>query len=130
MGFLSKEDILKADDSYSEVEEVPEWGGKVKIVSLSLKDRLELEAIQSNNEKKDALNMDALLFVLCKCLQDDEGNMLFNEKDAKKLLAKSSKVVYRLFSRCMKVNQVVTEKEGLPLEKNLNPVLSKDSLID
>ena len=117
MGILSKEDILKARDEYYEYEEIPEWGGKVKICAMSLRDRLEFEKMQASIDKKDGTDIDVILFVLSKSLKDDEGNQLFTVKEAEGLLDKSTKAVYHVFKRCTDVNKTAIDDEELS-EKN------------
>lgn len=105
MGFLTKDAILNADDrDYDEVE-CPEWGGTVRLRSISGRQRDEFEQSlleQRGNERK--INMRgarAKLIILCAV--DESGQPLFTADDLRALGAKNAKPIDRLFDAAQKL---------------------------
>ena len=82
---LTKDDILNADDLPSEVVDVPEWGGHVKVrtMSGSERDAFEASLIESQGKKKskDDLMSNIRARFASLVLVDDDGKRLFTAKD-------------------------------------------------
>ena len=116
MKFLNKEDILKSSDEYFEYEDVKEWGGTIKICAMTLRDRLKFEKLQSAPSEDGEISTEAILFILSKSLCNEDGNPLFTVDEASALLDKGTKVIYRLFKRCIAVNKTAIEDSSS--EKN------------
>lgn len=116
---LNKMDIIKADDSVFVYEDVPEWGGKVKLYAMTLEETMEFEKlrVRTRTGSVKKAEHDQILYILRKSICDEEGNPLFSEEEAKVLLSKSTKVVYRIFMKCAKLNKENTPDIGI-LEKN------------
>lgn len=114
MGYLSKEDILNADDLDLEEVDIPEWGGKVHIGLLTID---QLNTFIENNCDKDGKitepkNIDTILPLLEASLKTPEGEPLFTTKEIMQLRNKSARPLKRLFYRCLDKNT-----EGLKDEK-------------
>lgn len=98
---LTADAILAADDRATEDVHVPEWGGTVRVMALSGTDRDAYEAAMVDARKQDTVaavrlhNFRAKLVV--KCLVNDQGERLFEDKQVKALAAKSGAVLDRLF---------------------------------
>jgi hypothetical protein len=105
MGYLSREDILDADDKRYDDIECPEWGGTVRIRSISGRQRDEYEQslIQQNGRDRqmNLRNARAKLIVLCAVGEDNRP--LFTADDLRQLSAKSAKPLDRLFTACQKL---------------------------
>lgn len=105
MGYLSREAILDADDRRYDEVECPEWGGTVRIRSISGRQRDEYEQslIQQNGRDRqmNLRNARAKLIVLCAIGED--GRPLFSAEDLRHLSAKSAKPLDRLFTACQKL---------------------------
>lgn len=105
MGYLSREAILDADDKRYDDVECPEWGGTVRIRSISGRQRDEYEQslIQQNGRDRqmNLRNARAKLIVLCAVGED--GRPLFTADDLRQLSAKSAKPLDRLFTACQKL---------------------------
>lgn len=114
---LTKEQILAADDIRSEVVSVPEWGGDVRIQSMSgmARDRYE-QALFEGKNSVSAKNIRAKL--VASSAVDDSGNLLFSETDIEALGKKSAKALDRLFAVAQRINGV-TSGDVEELEKNL-----------
>lgn len=100
MALLSKQDIFDAQDHEFKVVPVPEWGGDVRIRSLSGSERDKYESSLARMDKKgnmvpDMVNARARLVALTAV--DGDGNRVFTDNDVLKLGTKSSKALDRLF---------------------------------
>lgn len=113
MSLLSKQDILKNADSKTIDMDVPEWGGSVRITTMSgfARDRFESSVIGKNGGVNH-VNIRAKL--VAACLVDDKGELMFKEKDIDALGRKSCKALDRIFEEAQKLNGIGdTEIEDL-----------------
>jgi hypothetical protein len=92
MATLSREAILAADDSNTELVEVPQWGGAVRVRSLSgrERDRIESRLIGKNGkaDPRGLANFRAAL--VAATVVDENGQQLFTEADVEALANKSA----------------------------------------
>lgn len=97
---LNKDNILKAVDRKSAVVDMTaEWGGDVRIMVMSLGEKLALyEMVEKNPDKN------FLLYWILQCCVDDEGNKLFSAEDEKALEQKDSKSILKLYEEIRKLN--------------------------
>ena len=103
MKFLTREEILAADDlAYKDIE-VKEWGGHVRIRALRGVDRAELTASFPKGEDATAPS-DWIERLLIACLTDEKGNQLFTAADLKELGKKNSKILQTLFDAADELN--------------------------
>lgn len=103
--FLSKDDILKADDLPQTEVEVPEWGGTVRVRGLSgtERDRFEFSlAAAQNNPSKVQVRAE----IVGRCMVDEDGKRLFTDNEITKLGTKSGAALDRVFD-------VVRELSGM-----------------
>lgn len=106
MTLLSRDAILTVDDRKYEEVDVPEWGGKVRIRSLTGR---EFDDFQTSIliEKKDGTrktrteNLRVRLIV--RCIVDEEGQQVFGEDDIRQLGKKSIRPIERIFTACQKL---------------------------
>lgn len=114
---LSKADILKAEDFEIEKVAVPEWGGDVCVRSMTARerDRLEAELLKWRQAGNTDINFRARLCVKTVC--DENGKLLFTEKDADELGKKSAKALDRILPVAQKLNGL-TDQDVEQLEKN------------
>lgn len=129
--FLTREDILGADDRTTEVVEVPEWGGAVIVKPLSGTERDQYEAsfVTYRRNEKGAMevagiqtaNVRARLVSLS--VVDGEGKRLFAEKDILSLGDKSAAALERVFKVAQRIS-ALTDKDvealvtGLKVDPN------------
>jgi hypothetical protein len=129
--FLSREDILKADDLEREVVEVPEWGGTVIVQALTGKERDAYEASCMQQRGKEMVrnlaNVRAKLVV--RSVVDEEGNRLFADTDANALGLKSAAALDRLFDVAAKLSRL-SEEDVEELAGNSEAAQSGDSSSD
>lgn len=119
MSFLSKEQILAANDTTFETVEVPEWGGSVKVKSMTGIERDKFEESVFEQKGKDTkMNLKNFRAKLCALTMVDEaGNRLFGEDEIPALGKKSAKALDRVFTIAQSLNGI-GQKEVEELTKN------------
>lgn len=120
MALLKKEEILGVNDLAFEEIEVPEWGGTVRIKTMTGAERDEFESdvfeTKGNNSSKvNMRNFRAKL--VSKCLVDENGNRIFADADIEALGKKSAKALDRVFAVAQRIN-AIGQKEVEELTKN------------
>jgi hypothetical protein len=105
-GLLTKESILAVQDVVTELVDVPEWGGAVRVRGLTgaERDAFESEVIQRKGRDvtTNTRNMRARLVVMS--VVDEEGKRLFGFPDIETLGAKSARALDRIFSVAMRLS--------------------------
>ena len=106
---LNREQILKAKDSKTETVEVPEWGGTVEVKSMSgsERDAYEQSLIDVETRKPSLANIRAKLGAMT--LVDDDGKLLFSEKDVRALGKKSAAALDRICDVAQSLNGLSNE---------------------
>ena len=100
MNLLSRDAILGADDIRSEIVSVPEWGGDVRVATLSGAQRDDFEmAIVESKGKGGSLRAR----LVAACVIDEAGEPMFSQKDVAALGKKSGKALDRVFSVAQKL---------------------------
>lgn len=112
MAILNKDLILAADDMKTIDVEVPEWGGSVRLRTLTggERDKFESDSIdqRGKNNKMNLVNLRARLVSLCAV--DEGGKRMFGDSEVTKLGAKSAAVLDRLFQAAQELNGM-TQKD-------------------
>ena len=101
MKYLSRDDILKCIDERFKDVEVPEWGGTVRVRSLTGAQRSKL--ITSS---KDATVEDWIERLVAATVCDDKGEPIFTHEDVKELKNKNSAALNRVFEVADDLNAV------------------------
>ena len=124
--YLNAESILAAEDfKYAEVE-CPEWGGTVRVRSLSGGQRAQITQ-RVNDKQLDEL--DELLAVMA-CV-DEDGSRIFTNKDIASLKKKSAAVVTRIAKKVLEISGIGNEAgEVDDAKKNSELTASDDSSLD
>jgi hypothetical protein len=113
---LSKDQILQADDLKRETVETPEWGGDVLLRELRGRERDAFEEGSLDKHRNVSMtNMRARLVALSAI--DEQGERLFNNKEAAQLGDKSATALNRLFEVCCRLSGI-TESDVDKLEGN------------
>lgn len=113
---LSRDDILNCSDLKSEIVDVPEWGGQVKVATMTARARDQFEAsITRSGGGLDMKNVRAKLAVAT--LVDDSDQPLFTESDLEGLGQKSCAALDRVFAAAQRLN-LITDKDVEGLAKN------------
>lgn len=106
---LTREQILSAADTPTEVVDVPEWGGSVMVRTLTGNERDQLEqSFEDLNvdgaKKKDMTGIRAKYAALA--IVDADGNNVFSFADVEALGKKSAKALDRVFEVCLRLSGV------------------------
>ena len=133
MTLLNFDDIVDSQDKEYQDVDVPEWGGTVRIATMSGedRDRWELSMMQADDssERGFKLNFDAYSRVrlVAMCLVDDNFNRIFVTKEQiERLSQKSGKVMDLLYDVAQRVNGI-TDEDIDDLEKNSVSAQNGDS---
>jgi hypothetical protein len=100
MALLSKNAILTADDLKTQDIPVPEWGGEVRIKTLTgaERDQYEADSVKTNRGGKREVNMTNMRArLIAMCAVDEQGQLLFTRADVMKLGQKSAVALERVF---------------------------------
>lgn len=131
MALLSREAILSAPDLETEDVAVPEWGGTVRVKSLTAAQRDAFEASsikgKGKNQTVNYANVRARLLALT--IVDEDGAPLFEHSDVKALGEKNAGAVDRLFEVASRLSGV-GEEDVEELAGNSEPGESDSSLSD
>lgn len=108
MSLLTKEAILAAQDLRFEVVPVPEWGGSVRVRSMTGADRDDYEQSlirgRTDDEAQNIRNVRARLVTYS--VVDEQGNRLFTEADVEELGKKSVAALDRVFAAASRLSAV------------------------
>lgn len=116
MGVLNKAAILSAEDLKTETVAVPEWGGDVRVRTLTGTERDAFESgLVADGGKRNLDNLRARLLALA--IVDDHGARVFTDGDAMLLGGKSAAVLDRLFDVAQRLNGIGAQAEA-ETEKN------------
>ena len=103
---LGKDEILKASDLRYEEMEVPEWGGSVRIRTMTGSERDDFESavleVKGENVKTNTQNFRAHL--LARTICDADNKLLFKPVDVNALGGKAAAVLDKLVPVAMRLN--------------------------
>lgn len=108
---LKKDQILAADDLPFRDIDVPEWGGSVRVRTMTGRERDAWESLIYVTTGKDVQfkKDDFRAKLLAKTIVDENGSLLFTEAEIAALSGKSSKVISRLFDAAQDLNGISKE---------------------
>jgi hypothetical protein len=111
MALLSKAEIFGQDDRKYEVVDVPEWGGSVRIRSLTGTERDEYEEslLSQRNGKAKAVLKNYRAKLVALCAVDDAGDPLFDKADVMRLGNANSAALDRLYEACQRLSGLSDE---------------------
>jgi len=118
MDLLNKDQILAAEDLPFKDVEVPEWGGTVRIRTMTggERDAFEASIYETVGDKVQFNRQDFRAKLLSKVIVDGNGIRLFSDKEIAQLSAKSAKAINRLFDVAQEINGI-SKAEQDALEK-------------
>lgn len=126
--YLSKEAILAVNDVQFEDVAVPEWGGTVRVKSLSGSERDALEASMIEGKGKNAnvnlANLRAKL--VARSIVDGEGRRIFEDTDIAELGKKSAAALNRVYEVAQRLSGI-TQEDVDELTKNSEAAQSEGS---
>lgn len=110
---INKDEILRVNDSKTVEVEVPEWGGKVLIGAVSGENRERWE----KEVKKDPQPHNIRALLVCFSVVDQQGKLVFTEKDIELLNKKNWKALDRIYDAAIAYN-LIGEKNIVAEAKN------------
>ena len=107
MALLTREAILKADDLPTKDVPVPEWGGTVRVRSMTAKDRDAIETtIMMARQEGEQSQVNVRARYAAACIVDDAGRPLFSVNDVEMLGEKSGAALDRVYSAVVDLNLI------------------------
>ena len=126
--YLSKEAILAVNDVQFEDVSVPEWGGAVRVKSLTGSERDGLEASMIEGKGKNAnvnlANLRAKL--VARSIVDESGDRIFEDADIAALGRKSASALNRVYEVAQRLSGI-TQEDVDELTKNSEAAQSDGS---
>jgi len=115
---LSKDEILAKSDLPFEDVDVPEWGGTVRVRTMTGTERDSWESsVYINKGESIEINREQFRAqLLARVIVNEKGDRLFTDKEISALSGKSSKALDRLFVVAQELN-AVGRKEAEDLKK-------------
>ena len=104
-----RDQILAAKDFRIDKVSVPEWNCDVFVRTMSGTQRSEYEQSVYKDGKPQTKHFFSEL--LCRCLCDEQGNLIFTSSDVADLSNKSAPVLARLAEAAAKINRVDNEAQ-------------------
>lgn len=98
--YLSREDILTAKDIETEIVEVPEWKGRVRVRGLNgaQRDKYQISLMKEPGKSKKLMLDNATSKLASLCVVDGKGKRLFSQADIVKLAKKSGAALGRIYT--------------------------------
>ena len=96
---LTKDQILSADDLRHVDVDVPEWGGTIRLQTITARDRQKFHAGGTKGAMDDFMER----FIVA-CATDENGKLLFTSEDVKALGSKSAMALNRVFEAAVELN--------------------------
>jgi hypothetical protein len=131
MGFLTRDQIVEADDTEYDTVSCPEWGGDVRLKSIKGRQRDDYEQSliveRGGSRQMNLRNARAKLIVLCAV--DEAGQLLFTPDDLNMLGRKNAKPLDRLFDACRKLAGL-SDDDVDKLTENFGAAQSDDDISD
>ena len=126
MKYLNAESILAAEDfCYADVE-CPEWGGTVRVRSLSGGQR---SVITQRVQVKETNELEELLVVMG--VVNEDGARIFTNEDIEALKKKSNAPISRIAKKIMEISGIGNADEAVnEAKKNSAQILSDNSSLD
>jgi hypothetical protein len=105
MPILTRDQILSIqDDLKREIVSAPEWGGDVIVWVMTGTQRDRMESLIREKKVKDVR---ALITVLS--VRNEDGSMMFSERDIPELTKRSSAVLDRIYEKAIELSKLKTE---------------------
>lgn len=100
---LSRDQIKECSDRRVKEVEIEEWGGSVRIQSLSVQGQVDFEEASL---KEGAGKQAAIFAMILACAIDEKGDKLFKPEDVSFLQEKSPTAILKLFNACLALNAI------------------------
>ena len=108
---LTRAQIKAAEDLRAEIVDVPEWGGEVRIRTLSF-------AAANSMFKEEVKDFDPRLRLIAACMVDDDGAQIFSEQDLGELGSRNAEVIARIWKKCVEINGMTLKSDATESPKS------------
>ena len=105
MAYLTRDAILAKDDSAFADVEVPEWGGTVRVRTITGSERDQFDE-QRERFRSGGANVGTRAFLVGMATCDEQGNRLFRPDDLVALGKKSMAALDRVFDVACRLNGI------------------------
>lgn len=111
MAYLTKDEILSAQDLPTEIVEVPEWGGNILVRGMSGTERDSFEGgVVSMDGKTTKVNMQNIRAkMVAQCIVHENGGRIFTDQDVEALGSKSAAALDRVFNVVQRLSGLTNE---------------------
>lgn len=120
---LSVDDVLNAKDVRYDLVDVPEWGGKIRIASLSAGDVIEWLELNNDGVRGRAAGIHLIL----KAWVDDAGKHIGNVAHVEALRKKDAQASGRVVNAIMAMNGLSPKKPGEERKNDLSEAVTASS---
>lgn len=130
MALLNKNQILTAQDLKTVDVSVPEWGGEVRVKTLTgtERDQYEADSVKIKGNRREMTgNLRARLIAMCAV--DENGQLMFTRADVMKLGQKSAPALERVFEAAANLNGM-SEDDVEELAGNFDGTQNESSISD
>jgi len=127
---LSRDDIFRVVDVHTEIVDVPEWGGAVKVRGMTGRERDQYEQSMLVADKKGTLKpdmTDARARLVVACAVNEDGSPLFADKGDVLMLSMKSAAALDRVSSVASVLSGISDRDLEDLVKNSGSDQSDDS---
>jgi len=114
MAYLTRDTILAVDDREYETVPCPEWGGEVRLRSLTgaERDAYEQSLVQTRGKSREMNLRNARAKLVALCAVDESGKRLFADADVDALGKKNAKPLDRLFDAARRLSGLSEDDVG------------------
>ncbi len=98
---LNKHQIFGCDDMRYSTLDVPEWGGEIRLKTMSFAEQSDYEKLK---ESKDSAGL--IVGMVVRCAVDEHGKRLFEESDLEELQKKNTQVLVKIFHAALELNSL------------------------
>lgn len=128
MNFITKSQALaKVEKPTLHPVEIEELGGFVNIKAVSTKDQIDFEAAKFKAEK-DGVFFDQVVELVSKCVCDQEGKLLFDSEDGRKILSELPNSALRKMDLAIGAANVAPKMEEF--FESLKKIRGEGSILD
>lgn len=110
---LTRDQIVKAEDIEYEIVSIPEWGGDVKLKTMTgtERDAWESSVFRAKGKVNNADYQDMRAKLLSRCIVGEDDKRLFSDKEVAAVGAKNASILDRLYIVAAKLNAIGADDE-------------------
>lgn len=112
MTLLNRDAILKAQDVATKEVSIPEWGGSIRVRSMTVAERNEFARRVASSEEKTSVGA----WLVTMLAVDGDGKSLFKPEDVSELEKRNAKAIDAVVNAILEINRI-GDKEVAEAEK-------------